>query len=816
MKSRRLILLGLVASIVYWVMESILHCTVFQGNRFFSCIIPEDTHELWMRSVTAIMFVIIGFVAQYLNNLRLRAETRYHNEVLDVFYQYTHDCIALLDRDFNFIRVNEAYARADDKEVSFFPGKNHFDLYPSDAIDVFRKVVETGEAYSAKAEPFVYLESPERGTTYWDWNLTPVSHGGEKTEFLIFTLQNVTERYRAELELRRANRALRTISACNSILVRATSEVYLLNDMCQMIVQTGGYVLAWIGKVEHDSEKSVYPMAEYGFEEGYLASANITWADNARGQGPTGTAARTGEISVNRDYLNNPKMSPWRDAAIERGFQSSIALPLVVNESVEAVLSIYAAEADAFDHAEVTLLGELAGDLAYGIAALRTRAAHLEAREQLNFMAHHDALTGMPNRILLHDRFEQAKAAAMRHKSRLAVLFLDIDNFQLVNDSLGRALADRLLVGVVERLQACIRETDTISREGGDEFAILLCDVSDVGIIETIAQGVIDTFTQPFTISGHTLTISVSIGISVFPNDGDNFDQLFRQAEASVHYAKNTGKNTYHYFTDQMNTNALEHAQLLEQMRHAIENEEFRVYFQPQIDTMSGKVVGTEALVRWQHPQLGVVSPATFITLAEQSGLIIPLGAWVLNEACRQAQAWRESRQLPPLVMAVNLSAAQFQRGNVVETVVDALERSGLPPGCLELELTESILLHDIDVVVNTLQQLKEIGVKLSIDDFGTGYSSFSYLQRLAVDKLKVDKSFVCDMVENAGDAAIVKGIVELGHTLQLKVIAEGVETDAQLQFLKDLGCDEVQGYLFTPPVPAEKLVSLYCDGKGP
>jgi diguanylate cyclase (GGDEF)-like protein len=429
-------------------------------------------------------------------------------------------------------------------------------------------------------------------------------------------------------------------------------------------------------------------------------------------------------------------------------------------------------------------------------------------------MSHHDSLTGMPNRILLRDRFEQAKAVSKRYSSNIAILCLDLDDFQQVNDSLGHASGDCLIVQVVERLHGCIRESDTVSRQGGDEFIVLLGDMGDLDAIEVIAQKIIYAFNKSFMIKENMLSITVSIGIAIYPNDGKDFDKLFSQADTALRQAKADGKNTYHFFTERMNTDALEHLQLQGQMRQAILNQEFLLYYQPQIDTFSGEVVGAEALIRWQHPQRGLVPPFTFIPLAERSGLIVPLGEWVLHEACRQAQAWRETKGFPSLVMAVNLSALQFKRGNIVETVGKTLERSGLPPECLELELTESVLLHDIDIVLETLHGLKEIGVKLSIDDFGTGYSSMSYLKRLSVDKLKVDQSFVRDMGEDSDDAAIVKAIIQLGHTMQLNVIAEGVETEEQFRLLKKLGCNEVQGYLFSRPIPADDFASLYGKKK--
>lgn len=639
-----------------------------------------------------------------------------------------------------------------------------------------------------------------------------VSYKAEKDESgvvvrLSGAAQDVTERKLADLAQQRLNRALKLLSDCNMTLVHADEEQHLLSEICRLVVEQGGYRMAWIGFAEHDAEKSVRPVAHFGDEQGYLADLKLSWADTEQGRGPTGTAIRIGLTEINEDTRHNPRMSPWREIALASGFRSSIALPLVGKKHVLGALTIYSLETGAFGTEEVKLLEEMANDLAYGIETLRTRVEHEAAEKQLEFLAHHDMLTGLPNRLLLRDRFEQATAQADRDHAGVAVLFLDLDNFKQVNDTLGHDCGDQLLVSVVERLRGSLRDTDTISRQGGDEFIVLLPHLRDVGIISGIAQNIIEMFSSPFEIENYSINASFSIGICLYPDDGREFGTLLKKADTALYQAKDSGRDTYRFYSENMSIDVQEQLNLQGQLRNAVRNREFLLHYQPQIDVDSGRIVGAEALVRWQHPDMGLVPPGKFIPLAERSGLIVPMGEWVLNEACRQAQSWRENGR--PLLVAVNLSALQFKRGNLLETVAGALKQSGLPPDHLELELTESILLQDVDVVIGTLHSLKEMGVKLSIDDFGTGYSSLSYLKRLAVDKLKIDQSFVRDLTEDSDSAAIVRAIIQLGHTLQLSVIAEGVENDAQLAFLRSYGCNEVQGYFFSRPVPAAEFVDL-------
>lgn len=617
----------------------------------------------------------------------------------------------------------------------------------------------------------------------------------------------------SEARQKKLNRSLRLLSDCNMALVHAEDEYKLLSEICRLCVESGGYLMAWVGYVEHDEARTVRPVAQSGYENGYLDSIRITWADTELGRGPTGTAIRSGVPCVNQNVLTNPAMAPWREAASQRGYQSSISLPLIAEARVLGTLTMYAREADAFDPEEVKLLEELASDLSYGITALRTRAEHLLAKGQLAFLAQFDPLTHLPNRLLLRDRFEQAALNAKRENLTVAMLYLDLDNFQQINDSLGHEVGDKVLVAAARRLQQCIPPTDTLSRLGGDEFVILLTEVRDPSEIAGVANAIRDVFDEPVSVDGDTLNISFSLGISLFPADGKDFDTILRGADTAVNSAKAAGRNTYHFFTPAMNADLKEQMRLTGELHRALTQREFLLHFQPQVDIRDGRIIGAEALIRWQHPDEGLILPGRFIAIAEHSGHIVRIGEWVLNEACRQAQEWIDMG-LPPLTVAVNLSALQLKRGNVPEIVSAALGRAGLPAHCLELELTESILLQDMAATTKSLRALKALGVKLSIDDFGTGYSSLAYLKQLDIDKLKIDRSFVED-VRAAGDgASIVNAIIQLGHILQLEVIAEGVETQAQLEFLRAAGCDAAQGYWFSRPVEAAQLVELIRHGQ--
>ncbi len=614
-----------------------------------------------------------------------------------------------------------------------------------------------------------------------------------------------TARQSAELSLRHLNRALRLLSDCNQTLIHAENEEHLLNDICQLIIKTGGYPFAWVAYADPDG--SMKAMAKSEGHDDYLAQQVFNWRAAHDCPNISGQAILEGKTQTCSVGNVTDNLAPWQALALKHNFFSGIALPLKDETGNFGVLTIYAGRMDHFSADEVLLLEELAADLTFGIQTLRARKAHLAAEEELAFLAHHDPLTRLPNRLLLRDRFEQAVLMMQRTQLRIAMLFLDLDNFKEVNDSLGHGVGDELLISVVQRLQVTLRDVDTISREGGDEFVVLLTGIQNISDVSRIAQNILDTMAQPFVIGDHALHTSCSIGISLYPNDGENFDVVRKNADTALYRAKDSGRRNYRFFSGQMNIDAQMRMQMQNDLRKALRDHEFLLHFQPQIRLNDSRVVGLEALLRWQKGET-LVPPNDFIPAAEHSGLIVPIGEWVLNTACHQAAQWQQQGQ-QELVVAVNLSSLQFKHGNIIDTVNAALKSSGLPPHLLELELTESILLQDVSAAMKILRDLHNIGVKLSIDDFGTGYSSLSYLKRLSVDKLKVDQSFVRDIAIDKDDAAIVTAIIQLGHTLNLEVIAEGVETDEQLAFLKQTGCDEVQGYLFSRPLPATEIPSL-------
>lgn len=427
-------------------------------------------------------------------------------------------------------------------------------------------------------------------------------------------------------------------------------------------------------------------------------------------------------------------------------------------------------------------------------------SARREAEAKLEFLANHDALTGLPNRVLLNDRLRQTINIAHRHGTRVGVLFLDLDRFKVVNDSLGHAVGDRLLQHVAQRLRSCLRAGDTVSRLGGDEFVVILNEIGEPEQAGRVAEKILAQIAQPLMLEERELHISLSLGIALFPDDGSDADTLLRHADLAMYLAKEAGRSDYRFFTADLNARALERLSFEGGLRAALEHGEFVLHYQPQVAIADGELIGFEALVRWQHPQLGLVPPNRFIPIAEDSGLIVALGEWVIEAACRQNRDWQR-QGLPHVPIAVNLSAVQFRHRALLATVAGALAESGLAADCLELELTESILMQADRVTLDTVSYLKELGVQLSIDDFGTGYSSLGYLKRFPVDKLKIDQSFVRGL--DAADDVIVTTIIGLAHNLGLGVIAEGVETAEQARLLLELGCGEAQGYHFGRPLPA-------------
>ena len=437
------------------------------------------------------------------------------------------------------------------------------------------------------------------------------------------------------------------------------------------------------------------------------------------------------------------------------------------------------------------------------------------AKDRLDHLAHHDTLTDLPNRILLQDRLSQAIELARRQGRQLAVMFLDLDQFKHINDSLGHAVGDQLLRSVTQRLVGCVRHSDTISRQGGDEFVLLLPYIEHAEDAALSAQKMLTALALPHHIDRHDLHISVSIGISIYPDDGQDAETLIKSADTAMYYAKDNGRNNYKFFEQKMNARAVQRQSIEAGLRRALERQEFVLYYQPKVDLDSGIIVGVEALIRWQHPERGLLLPNQFVPIAEECGLILPMGRWVLREACLQARAWLQAG-LPPITVAVNTSALEFRAKDFLHNLRTTLEDTHLDPRYLELELTESVLMRDAESTDSVLHALADLGVKLAIDDFGTGYSSLSYLRQFPIDSLKIDQSFVNQMTSNPDDAAIVSTVISMGKSLKQRVIAEGVETSEQYAFLLAQDCDEGQGFYFCHPMVAAALTTLLQTGVSP
>jgi diguanylate cyclase len=432
---------------------------------------------------------------------------------------------------------------------------------------------------------------------------------------------------------------------------------------------------------------------------------------------------------------------------------------------------------------------------------------NLAQREMIK-LAHHDVLTGLPNRILLHDRLQQARALAHRMQTRFALLFLDMDRFKIINDTLGHAVGDDLLRMIAQRLKGCFRETDTVARIGGDEFVVLMLNVADQADICSLNDKLLQELAQPFLVRNHELFVTTSGGICIYPDDEDDVETIMQKADIAMYHAKALGRNNVQFYNDSMDQNASRRFTISNSMRRGLDRGEFRLYYQPKLDVCSDCIVATEALVRWQHPELGLLAPTEFIQLAEESGLIVELGEWVLREACRQNVVWHKDG-MQGLRVAVNLSGYQLQHSRLVETVRDILNETGMPGDCLEFEITESVIMQNPDYAVEVLNEITNLGIHISIDDFGTGYSSLSHLKRFSVNTLKIDKSFVKDVENNSTDAAIATAIIAMGSSLNLKVIAEGVETEQQMTFLRANNCDQVQGFLISRPLPADQALRV-------
>ncbi|WP_372813372.1 EAL domain-containing protein [Paenibacillus sp.] len=446
-------------------------------------------------------------------------------------------------------------------------------------------------------------------------------------------------------------------------------------------------------------------------------------------------------------------------------------------------------------------------------ATIRSVNERKRAEEKILHMAYHDALTNLPNRLMFDEKLKACFAEAERTGSMMAVIFFDLDRFKVINDTLGHHVGDQLLQSLAHKLQVYVKDKDVVARFGGDEFIILLTNVVHIDEAAQFAKGIPDLLKEPFVIEDQELFVTASIGISLYPHDGTEVETLLKNADIAMYRSKEKGGNSYNYYHPDMNKRSLHRLNMEINLRKALERGEFRVFYQPIVNLKNGTVFGMESLVRWIHPEWGMISPGEFIPLAEETGLIVPIGNWVLKQACMQNKEWQR-QGYAPLVVSVNISAIQFHQLNFVQIVMDALDESGLSPDLLCLEITENIAMNNVPYILDTMQKLKLLGVRISIDDFGTGYSSLSYLKRFRVHTLKIDQSFIRDVTSDEDNAAIVTALIAMSHRLKIKSLAEGVETQDQLEFLISQGCDEIQGYVFSKPMPASEFEYMIKENK--
>ncbi|MFZ3202261.1 MAG: EAL domain-containing protein [Pseudomonas sp.] len=631
-----------------------------------------------------------------------------------------------------------------------------------------------------------------------------LSEAAEDLAFGVEALRSKARRAQAEQEIQRLNRALSTRVAVNHALIHANEEPSLLEEVCRVLVAECGYRLAWVAYRQEDPAELERQVAYAGDDHGYLARAEA-WAGSAEGKAyiqQFDAQLAAGRPLVIRNLLDEP-LEALIDAAIEHGIGAAIVLPLRVEEVLIGKLVIMAAEGDTFDEQEVELLLATANDLGFGIATLRTRARALQAEATIRRMAYTDELTGLPNRLRLRELLENAISEAKQEHWALGLLQLEVGRNQELNETLGYREGDRLQQAIAARLVQAVGASNTVTRIGECEYAVLMPS-GGAEQASQLAQKILVALYEPIDLSGLYLDARASIGIALYPGHGTDPDALIRRSGSAMDQAKRSSSG-FALFHGGLDRECAQHLTLMSELRRAIEGNQLLLYYQPKLQIASNKVCGSEALVRWQHPQHGLLPPNDFIKLAESTGLITPLTYWVLDAALGQSYAWHQEGD--PRPVSVNLSAHDLRDPKLIERIRGAFATWGAEPDWIEFELTESALMEDPVAALATLTQLRNLDSRLTIDDFGTGYSSLAYLQKLPVDSLKIDQSFVTRMLSDDDDSAkIVRSIVELAHNLDLEVIAEGVENNETLTRLGNFGCDIAQGFSISRPIPGDSF----------
>jgi diguanylate cyclase (GGDEF)-like protein/PAS domain S-box-containing protein len=630
---------------------------------------------------------------------------------------------------------------------------------------------------------------------------------GEKW-IIVNMSREITNRKLMEKSAAWLSRMYAALSATNEAIMHAKSSQELYERVCDAATHGGKFLTAAVLLPEPDGVWMKITAAVGAGEEA-LRNARISLDQSlAEGCGLVGTAYRTRKPSVSNDFLKDERMQPWHAQAEQAGIKAGAAVPLVHGSRTIGVLLLYSGAKRAFNDEAVKLLERMAENIAFALDNFDHEAERKRAEERIQYLATHDGLTGLPNRVMFSQLLNAAIQSAHRYQRKFAVLFIDLDRFKVINDTLGHEAGDKLLQEIADRLRQSLRSSDTVARLGGDEFVLLVQEMADAEHAATVARKVLSTVIRPMVLTGQECRVTASIGIAMYPGDGEDEQSLMKNADIAMYHAKEEGKNNFQFHTGEVKSQSLARLTLETNLRHALEQNEFSLHYQAKLDFKTGAITGVEALLRWQNPQLGSIPPVQFIPLAEETGLIVPIGKWVLRTACAQNVAWQR-QGLPPVCMAVNLSARQFSDENLLGDIAAALKDSGMEPRLLELEITEGMVIHNPERAVQILTAIKQMGVRLAIDDFGTGYSSLGQLKNFPIDTLKVDRSFIREIPTDAEDKAITQAIIAMAKTLSLTVVAEGVETEAQANFLRENACDEMQGYYFSKPVHPDEFAAL-------
>jgi diguanylate cyclase (GGDEF)-like protein/PAS domain S-box-containing protein len=738
-----------------------------------------------------------GWVATHEDVTELKATRSVANEriSLQTLIDWVPDYLWVKDTESRLVVVNKALASDNGRaKTSDMIGLSDLDFHSPEAARAFRaieqNILSSGRPMLDAEESFVDASGARR------WFLsTKVPLRNDRNEIfgLVGIARDITERKRAEV-LRDGQSQILQMIAISAPLEEVLRHLMLLVE--SQLTGIYGSVLLLDDDGIH-LRHGAAPSLAVAFTkaiDGRRAGAKA---------GSCGTAVYRRETVIVADIAQDPLWEDFRDLAASYGYRSCWSTPISSHQGTAlGTFALYSTTVR-----EPTAVETRVIDAATRIAGIAIERKQSEDR--IHFLANHDALTRLPNRALLKDRLSQALLYAQRYDRWVTVVFVDLDNFKIVNDSLGHNAGDELLKTVASRMVDCVRASDTVVRLGGDEFVILLLDQpKSADVISQTVQKLRAAIAVPVNVGGHDLRVTSSMGIANYPNDGVDAEELMANADAAMYRAKEIGRDNFQFYTPALNTKAHEKFLLQEELRNAVVHSQFVLLYQPQVDLRSGRIFAVEALIRWKHPSLGMVPPIKFIPIAEETGLIVPIGDWVLREACRQNKAW-QGAGLPHMNICVNVSARQFKEKNLVARVVQALQDSGLEAKYLELELTESLIMQDVEQAVETMKELQSLGVQLSIDDFGTGYSSLSALKNFPVARLKIDKSFISDLPTNENDKAVAGAVISLGQKLNLRVIAEGVETDDQMAFLRENNCDEMQGYHFSKPIAAQAIEEL-------